>query len=104
EIVLRIRAGESVALSPARLRSTFGTIELAGERRGDDLRASVRGRLELGGLAEFARPWVDRIAGAMDVDLTATGRGTFDDVSVSGSVAIAAPVSLQPAAQPVEVS
>jgi hypothetical protein len=102
EIVLRARAGEGLTLGPARLRSSLGLIELWGESRGDDVRASLRGRLELGGVASFARPWLDRIAGAMDVDLAASGRGGLDDVSLNGSVAIAAPVSLKLAAMPVE--
>jgi hypothetical protein len=104
EIVLRAHAGEGLTLGPARLRSSFGLFELSGESRGDDVRASLRGRLELGGLAAFARPWLDRIAGAMDVDVTAAGRGGLGDVAVNGNVVIAAPVSLKLAAAPVEAS
>ncbi|HEY7373930.1 MAG TPA: hypothetical protein VIF57_17350 [Polyangia bacterium] len=102
EIVMRARAGEGLSFGPARLRSNFGTLELSGESHGDDLRASLRGRLELGGVAAFARPWLERLAGAADVDITATGRGTFDDIAVSGGVTIAAPLSLKLASFPVE--
>src|SRR5262249_30091337 len=104
EIVLRARAGEGLSFGPARLHSNFGTLEVAGATRGDDLRASLRGRIELGGVAAFARPWVSRLAGAADVDISATGRGTFDDISVNGGVTIAEPVSLRLASFPVEAS
>ena len=104
EIVMRARAGEGLTLGAARLRGSFGVLELAGESRGDQLHASLRGRVELGGLAAFARPWVDRIAGAVDVDLSATAHGAMDDFSLSGDIAIAAPVSLKPASLSVEAS
>jgi hypothetical protein len=104
EIVLRATAGEGLSFGPARLRSNFGTLELSGESRGEDLRASVRGRLELGGVAAFARPWLDRLAGSADVDITATGHRGFDHVVVSGGVTIASPVSMKLAALPVEAS
>jgi hypothetical protein len=104
EIVLRARAGEGLTLGPARLRSSAGLLELAGESRGDDVRASLRGRVDLSGLAPFARPWLDRVGGAIDVDLQAVGRGGLDDVSVSGNVVVAAPVTVTPAGMPVEAS
>jgi hypothetical protein len=104
EIAIRARAGEGLTLGPARLRSSLGVLELSGESHGDDLRASVRGRLDLGGLAAFARPWVDRLAGSLDVDLAATGRGALDDVSLNGSVVVGAPISLKLASPPVEAS
>jgi hypothetical protein len=104
EIVLRARAGEGLSFGPARLHSNFGTVELSGESHGDDLRASLRGRIELGGVAAFARPWLDRLAGSADVDIAATGRGTFDDIAVNGAVTIAAPVSFRLASLPVEAS
>jgi hypothetical protein len=104
EVVLRARAGEGLTLGPARLRSSAGVVELSGESRGDDLRAALRGRVELAGLTAFARPWLDRLAGSLDVDISAAGRGGLDDVSVSGNVAIVAPVSVKLAAATVEAS
>jgi hypothetical protein len=104
EIVLRAQAGEGLSFGPARLRSNLGVLELSGESHGEALRASLRGRLELGGLAAFARPWLDRLAGSLDVDLAATGRGAFDDLSVNGDVVIAAPISLRPASLSIEAS
>jgi len=104
EIVLRVKAGEGLNLGPARLRSSLGTIEISGESHRDDLRASARGRLELTGLGPFMRPWLDRIAGSIDLDLAATARGTFDDVSVSGTATVTAPLSLKLAGQGLEAS
>ena len=104
EIVLRARAGEGLTLGPARLRSNAGVIELSGESRGDDVRAALRGRVELAGLAAFARPWLDTLAGSLDIDITAAGRGGLDDVLVSGDVAIVAPVAVKLASLPVEAS
>ena len=104
EIVLRARAGEGLTLGPARLRSNAGVIELSGESRGDDVHAALRGRVELAGLAAFARPWLDTLAGSLDIDITAAGRGGLDDVLVSGDVAIVAPVAVKLASLPVEAS
>ena len=104
EIVLRARAGEGLTLGPARLRSNAGVIELSGESRGDDVRAALRGRVELAGLAAFARPWLDTLAGSLDIDISAAGRGGLDDVLVSGDVAIVAPVAVKLASLPVEAS
>jgi hypothetical protein len=104
EIVLRVKAGEGLNLGPARLRSSLGTIEISGESHRDDLRASAKGRLELAGLGPFMRPWLDRIAGSIDLDLAATARGTFDDVSVSGSATITEPVSAKLAGKGLEAS
>ncbi len=105
EIVLRARAGEGLTLGAARLRSSLGLLELAGESRGHELHASLRGRLELGGLAAFARPWVDRISGAVDVDLTAAlGHRGPEDVSLTGSVVIATPVSIKPASLSIDAT
>ncbi|HXU03069.1 MAG TPA: hypothetical protein VN903_19020 [Polyangia bacterium] len=104
EIVVRARAGEGLTLGPARLRTSVGTIEVSGEGHGDDLRAAAHGRLELGGLAAFTRPWLDRIAGSIDFDVTASARGTFDDVSLSGGATITEPVSVKLAGQAVEAS
>jgi len=104
EIVLRARAGEGLTLGPAKLRSNAGVVELSGESRGDDLRAALRGRVELAGLAAFARPWLDRLAGSLDIDISAAGRGGLDDVLVRGDVAIVAPVSVKLASLPVEAS
>jgi hypothetical protein len=104
EIVVRARADEGLTLGAARLRSSFGVVEVAGESRGDKLRASLRGRLELGGLASFARPWVDRIAGAIDIDLAGSGHGALDDFALNGDIVVAAPVTLKPAKMSIEAS
>ncbi len=104
EIVLRARAGEGLTVGPARLRSNAGVVELSGESRGDDVRAALRGRVELAGLAPFARPWLETLAGSLDIDITAAGRGGLDDVLVSGDVAIAAPISVKLASLPIEAS
>ena len=95
EVVLKVQAGEGLNLGPTRLRSSLGTIEIAGESRRDSLRASARGRLDLAGLGPFMRPWLDRIAGSLDIDLSATSLGTFDDIALNGSATIAAPLSLK---------
>jgi len=104
EIVARVRGGDGLSLSPARFRSGVGWIELAGETHGDQQHASVRGHLELGAAAPFARQWFKTLAGSLEVDLTADGRGVGDDVAVSGTVAVATPVSLKLAAFPVDAS
>ena len=104
EVVLKVQAGEGLSLGPTRLRSSLGTIEIAGESRRDSLHASARGRLDLAGLGPFMRPWLDRIAGSIDIDLSATSLGTFDDIAVNGSATITAPLSLKLAGQGLEAS
>ena len=50
EIVIRAARRRGPLAEPGPLRSgSFGVLELAGESHGDQLRASLRGRLELGG-------------------------------------------------------
>jgi hypothetical protein len=104
EIVARVQGGDGFYLSPARFRSGAGWIELAGESHDDAQHASLRGRLELSAAAPFAREWVTAMSGTLEVDLSADGRGKAENVEVSGSLAIAAPVSVKLAALPVEAS
>jgi len=95
EIVLRVRGGDGLSLSPARFRSGAGWIELAGESHDDGQRASLRGHLDLGAAAPFATAWFKTLAGSLEVDLTATAHGEAKGVTVSGSVAVATPVSVK---------
>jgi hypothetical protein len=104
EVVVELRAGEGLNLGPTRLRSSFGTIEVAGESRRDVLRATARGRLELAGLGPFMRPWLDRIGGSLDVDLSAASHSTFKDVTLNGSATITEPLTAKLAGQGLEAS
>jgi hypothetical protein len=104
EIVLRVRGGDGLSLSPARFRSGGGWIELAGESHDDEQRASLRGHLELGVVAPFAAAWFKTLAGSLEVDLTATAHGEAKDVAVSGSIAVATPVSVKLTAPPIDAS
>jgi len=104
EIMFRVRGGDGLSLSPARFRSGAGWIEIAGESHGDEQRATLRGQLDLGAAAPFARTWFKGIAGAVDVDLTASAGGDVKDAAVSGSVAVTSPVSVKLAAIPIEAS
>jgi hypothetical protein len=102
EIVFRVRSGGDMSLGPARFRSGGAWIELAGETHGDDRRASVRGHLDLAAAAPFARTWVKEMAGAVELDLAATNSGGAVDTLVSGSIDVAAPLSVMMVALPVE--
>ena len=104
EIVLRVRGGDGLSLSPARFRSGAGWIELAGESHEDEQRASLHGHLELGAAAPFAPAWFKTLAGSLEVDLTAIAHGEAKGVLVSGSVAVAAPVSVKLAMPAIEAS
>ena len=85
EIVLRLRGGDGLSLSPARFRSGSAWIELAGETHGDDQRASVRGHLDLAAAAPFATEWFKGMAGAVELDLAATNSGSAADALVTGT-------------------
>jgi hypothetical protein len=102
EIVLRLRGGDGLSLSPARFRSGDAWIELAGETHGDEQQASVRGHLDLAAAAPFARAWFKAMAGAVELDLSATNSGSAADALVTGSVAVAAPLSVTLVALPIE--
>src|SRR4029079_4010783 len=91
-------------LSPARFRSGAGWIELAGESHDDGQHASLRGRLDLAAATPFVRPWLRSVTGGLEVDLAADAHGGPDDLAVSGSVVVAAPVTVKLAALPIEAS
>ena len=104
EIVAHARGGDGFSLSPARFHSGAGWIEVAGESHDDGQRASLRGHLELGAAAPFARRWFKGLAGSVEVDLSADARSEPSDAVVSGTVSVAAPVSVKLAALPIEAS
>ncbi|HMF44529.1 MAG TPA: hypothetical protein VKQ32_27835 [Polyangia bacterium] len=104
EIVARARGGDGFSLSPARFRSGAGWIELAGESHDDGQHATLRGHLELGAAAPFARRWFKGLTGSVEVDLSADARGEASDVAVSGAISVATPVSMKLAALPIEAS
>jgi hypothetical protein len=104
EIVLRVRGGDGLSLSPARFRMGTGWIELAGESHHDQQRATLRGHLELAAAAPFAHAWFKELAGSLEVDLSATAGGDVKDVAVTGNVTVATPVSVTLAALPLQAS
>ena len=104
EIVVRVRGGDGLSLSPARFRMGTGWIELAAESHQDQQRASLRGHLELAAAAPFARAWFKELAGSLEVDLSATAAGDVKDIAISGNVAVATPLSVTLADLPVHAS
>ena len=95
------RATGRITIGPARFRGNVGAFELSGESRGDDLRGTLRGRIDLAPFAPLAAPWLDRLAGAIDVDLAAARIGAKGALTVDGSVSVAAPLAFRLASLPV---
>jgi hypothetical protein len=103
DIKMSARADTGLLLGPARLHGDLGAFELMAKSRGDNLDATVRGRIELGSLAPFARRWLDRLQGALDVDVTASLAGATGRLEASGTAAVVAPISALPFGLPVAV-
>jgi hypothetical protein len=91
-----------IRIGPARFRGDIGAFEVAGEGRGDDLTATVRGRIDFAPFAALTKVWFDRLVGAVDVNLTAARAGATGALDVNGTVAVAAPLSVQLASAPFE--
>jgi hypothetical protein len=103
EIALSAESGEGpIRIGPARFRGDIGAFEISGEGRGDDVRGTVRGRIEFAPFAALTALWFDRLAGAVDVDLTAARAGATGALEVNGQVSVAKPLALRLAAMPFE--
>jgi hypothetical protein len=83
-----------IAIGPARFRGNVGTFELAAESHGMDARGKLRGRIELAALAGLMPSSLDRVAGALSVDIAARS-DLSAGVSIAGEVVVAAPLSLR---------
>ncbi len=98
------RSGEGpIRIGPARFRGNIGTFELSGESRGGDARGTLRGRIELAALAPLLPIWIDRVTGALAVDLAARN-DSAGRTSLDGEVAVAAPVTLRVLAIPADAA
>jgi hypothetical protein len=103
EIALSAESGEGpIRIGPARFRGDIGAFEVSGEGRGDDVRGTVRGRIEFAPFAALTALWFDRLAGAIDVNLTAARAGATGALEVNGDVLVAKPLALRLAATPFE--
>lgn len=100
DIHMSARSDKGLSIGPARVRSDFGSFELSAGSRGDDLNASVRGRIELGVLEPFARRWLDRLQGSLDVDVSASRDGATGRIDAKGSAVIASPITARPVGLP----
>jgi hypothetical protein len=100
-------AGHAGAAAGARVASASGNVTVMAEGR-------LAGRLELGALAPLAAPWVDELAGALDLDLRATapvsraGPALLPPLvallpSAAGNVSIARALTFHPVGSPVDV-
>jgi hypothetical protein len=101
DIVMAARTDTGLSLGPARLRGDLGAFAFSGRSRGDDIDATVRGRVELDALAPFARRWLDKLQGALDVDMSASRDGATGRIDARGSATVAAPIVARPAGLPV---
>jgi len=104
EIHLSARSGDGpVEIGPARFRGNLGAFELSGESRKSDVRATLRGRVQLAPFAGLAAQWLSSVSGAVDVDLTAARKGPAGKPGVSGTVSVASPLAFRLAALPLEM-
>ena len=102
-VVVSARPDE-LRLQPARIVGAAGTLLIAGEQRGGVTQGSVQGRIELGALAPLMARWLDRLSGAITLDLAA--RATEEKgkpPAVTGNLVVAAPISFETPLLPFDV-
>jgi len=102
-IKMTARSDEGLRLGPARLHGDVGNFELTANSRGDNLDATIDGRIELASLAPFASRWLDRLQGALNVDVTASLIGATGRIEARGTADVVAPISALPVGLPVAV-
>jgi hypothetical protein len=96
--------GGPITLHPARftLLNRAGTLELSGRLMAGAGQARARGHLDLGALGTVTKPWVERLAGAMDFEAAATIEAKGAHPRLRGSVAVTSPVRLRLRRLPIE--
>lgn|GEM_PF-2665812 len=96
--------GGAMTLAPARFKGRAGTLELAGETKRGDAKGRVRAHLDLNELGELAKPWVERLGGAVDFEaegsLDAAGLHPF----LRGSIAVTSQARLRLRNLPIDAS
>jgi hypothetical protein len=130
-VLFHAETGEGpLALGPVHLRGNLGHFDLwagyhagaaagaratsAGANATVAAEGRLAGRLELGALAPLAAPWLDQLAGALDLDVRATAPvsravpGLLPPLvallpSAAGSVSIARALTFHPVGSPVDV-
>ena len=100
-----MRAGDGgIRLEPTHFAGNAGTLELAGETRGLAASGSVRGHLDLGAARGLVAPWLDRVAGAIDLDFAATRTADAARPNVVGRLAIVEPIAMRFVGVPVDAA
>ncbi|MGA9653079.1 MAG: translocation/assembly module TamB domain-containing protein, partial [Polyangia bacterium] len=88
-------AGDHIVLRQARFLTDAGRFNVEGEMDGDSLRAAFLGRLELEFLQPLLRKRIEKLAGAVSLEVKVSG--TMKEPLLDGTLAIARPVKLVPA-------
>jgi hypothetical protein len=98
------RAGPRLAVAALAIHGVGVYVDASGRLEGSTWAAGVRGRLALGQIAPALRLPVREASGAIALDVRGRGDLVHQTRRLDGSVAIAEPVSIWPAASPAAVS
>lgn len=92
-----------LSFGPAHFAGGAGDFVLELVGHGGTVEGSLRGMVALAPLAAFVSPWVDKPAGMLDVDLTATRAAQGAAFGIHGRAVVRAPISFRVGGQPIDV-
>jgi hypothetical protein len=93
----------AIHIGPAHFGGSFGSFEVEGEAQGGRARAALRGHVELGAFAPLTAAWLDRLTGAVDVDVTAARAAESAPLALEGGVTVTRPLAVRARALPIEI-